>query len=141
MNELSADIKSVFSERLKELMGKADINQVELSRQIGVSESTVGKWILGKASPRMGTIQKLAAFFNVPNSYFLKSKDDLPLLNQRDEREIESDLEDMMNSMAVASYEGDDEEDIDVFKAAIRTAMVQAKRMAKKKYTPKKYRK
>ena len=53
-------------------------------------------------------------------------------LNRRDEREIESDLEDMMNSVSSAAFEA--------FKATIKAAMIQAKKIAKKKYTPKKYR-
>lgn len=64
-----------------------------------------------------------------------------PELNTRDEREIESDLEDMMNSVSSAAFEGEDDiEDIEAFKATIKAAMIQAKKIAKKKYTPKKYR-
>ena len=63
-------------------------------------------------------------------------------LTASDEREIESDLEDMMNSVSSAAYEdGTDIEDIEAFKATIKAAMIQAKKIAKKKYTPKKYRK
>ena len=63
-------------------------------------------------------------------------------LSPKEERDIESDLEDMMNSMASAAYEGDNEaeEDVEALKAALRLAMIQAKKIAKKKYTPKKYR-
>lgn len=63
-------------------------------------------------------------------------------LTSRDEREIESDLEDMMNSISSAAYEGEGSlEDIEAFKATIRAAMIQSKKLAKKKYTPKKFRK
>lgn len=72
----------------------------------------------------------------------LKKQHSLPELTQKDEREIESDLEDMMNSISSAAYEGDDGiEDMEAFKATIKAAMIQAKKIAKKKYTPKKYRK
>ena len=72
---------------------------------------------------------------------FLNSNKE-PELTDKDEREIESDLEDMMNSVSSAAYEGEDDiEDIEAFKATIKAAMIQAKKMAKKKYTPKKYRK
>ena len=50
-------------------------------------------------------------------------------------------LEDMMHSMASAAYEGDQLEDVEAFKATIKAAMIQAKKLAKAKYTPKKYRK
>lgn len=91
----------------------------------------------------MTIIEKLAQYFQVDKTYFFKDNDDdLPELTEKDEREIESDLEDMMNSMASAACEGDDDfEDVEAFKSAIKVAMVQAKRIAKKKYTPKKYRK
>lgn len=63
-------------------------------------------------------------------------------LSSKEERDIESDLEDMMNSMASAAYEGNTEaeEDVEALKATLKAAMIQAKKVAKKKYTPKKYR-
>ena len=71
-----------------------------------------------------------------------KKSKSAPELSRKDEREIESDLEDMMNSISSAAYEGgDDIEDLEAFKATIKAAMIQAKKIAKKKYTPKKYRK
>lgn len=80
------------------------------------------------------TINKLAAM----NEQLRKQQ---PELNSRDEREIASDLEDMMNSISSAAFEGEDDiEDIEAFKATIKAAMIQAKKIAKKKYTPKKYR-
>lgn len=80
------------------------------------------------------TINKLAAM----NEQLRKQQ---PELNSRDEREIASDLEDMMNSVSSAAFEGEDDiEDIEAFKATIKAAMIQAKKIAKKKYTPKKYR-
>ena len=82
------------------------------------------------------TIDKLAAM----NEQMRKQQSDSEL-NRRDEREIESDLEDMMNSVSSAAFEGEDDiEDIEAFKATIKAAMIQAKKIAKKKYTPKKYR-
>lgn len=82
------------------------------------------------------TINKLAAM----NEQLRKQQSDSKL-NSRDEREIESDLEDMMNSVSSAAFEGEDDiDDIEAFKATIKAAMIQAKKIAKKKYTPKKYR-
>ncbi len=138
-----SESKMIFSKNLKLLIDKKNISQVELSKILGVSESSVGKWLLQKSMPRMTIIEKLAQYFQVDKTYFFKDNDDdLPELTEKDEREIESDLEDMMNSMASAACEGDDDfEDVEAFKSAIKVAMVQAKRIAKKKYTPKKYRK
>lgn len=68
------DIKKLFSIRLSKLMNERDINQREIAQAVGVSESTVGKWLLLKAIPRMGVIQKLADYFNVGKSYFLEDE-------------------------------------------------------------------
>lgn len=69
------DLKRLFSIRLSKLMSEKNINQNELAAILDVSESTVGKWILKKALPRMGVIQKLADYFNVGKSYFLEESE------------------------------------------------------------------
>ncbi len=68
-----AEMKALFSRRLQLLLDKYELKQNDLSRIVGVSESTVGKWILCKALPRMGVIQKLADYFQVSIKYFLEA--------------------------------------------------------------------
>ena len=46
------------------------MTQADLANMLGVSESTVGKWILKKAFPRMSIIEKLSVIFNRPKAYF-----------------------------------------------------------------------
>lgn len=67
---------NLFSTRLTALMEERRINQVELSLAMGLSRSTVNKWVTQKAIPRMGIIEKLSAFFGVPKSYFLEENGD-----------------------------------------------------------------
>lgn len=71
------------------------------------------------------------------------ASDDLPILTQRDERQIAKDLEDMLHSLkgSAAMGELEDEEDMELLKASLLQAMTLSKRIAKKKFTPKKYRK
>ena len=69
-------LMKLFSSRLSNLMSERNINQREIAQVVGVSESTVGKWLLLKAIPRMGVIQKLADYFNVGKSYFLEDESD-----------------------------------------------------------------
>ena len=66
------DLKQLFSDRLTTLLEQNKITQAELANIVGVSESTVGKWLLKKAIRRMGVIQKLADYFGVGKSYFLE---------------------------------------------------------------------
>lgn len=71
------------------------------------------------------------------------ASDDLPALTQRDERQIARDLENIVDSLdgaAAMSDDPEDDEDREMLKAALLHAMTLSKRMAKKKFTPKKYR-
>lgn len=68
----SEELRALFSKRLAALLEENNMNQAELAKLLGVSESTVGKWMLMKSLPRMGIIQKLSDHFGVPKSYFLE---------------------------------------------------------------------
>lgn len=73
-------MKSLFSSRLQYLLEINRMKQNDLSNVLGVSESTVGKWILKKAIPRMGMIQKMSEYFGVSIKYFLEEDcNDAPL--------------------------------------------------------------
>lgn len=62
----------LFNVRLSSLLKESGMSQTELSEMLGVSRSTVNKWIIKKSLPRMGIIQKLSDYFGVPKSYFLE---------------------------------------------------------------------
>ena len=66
------ELKKLFSSRLQYLLSQNEMKQSELAKILSVSESTVGKWILMKAMPRMGIIQKLSDYFHVSMKYFLE---------------------------------------------------------------------
>lgn len=66
------NFKNIFSKNLKKYMNEYNINNRELSNIVGVSESTVGKWLLKKTIPRMGIIEKLANYFNIEKSDLLE---------------------------------------------------------------------
>lgn len=62
----------LIGDRLSSLLQESGISQTELSEMLGVSRSTVNKWIMKKALPRMGLIEKMSSIFGVPKSYFLE---------------------------------------------------------------------
>lgn len=66
------EMKEVISKNIKKLLKEYDINQNELAKIADVSESTVGKWVLKKSTPRMGAVQKIADYFGLPKSYILE---------------------------------------------------------------------
>ena len=63
---------NLIGDRLSSLLQESGISQTELSEMLGVSRSTVNKWIMKKALPRMGLIEKMSSIFGVPKSYFLE---------------------------------------------------------------------
>lgn len=131
--------------RIKKARKENNMTLLELANKVGLSEGTVQRYESGNISNvAISALENFAKALGTSSAYLMgwDSQDDEPELTRRDEREIESDLEDMMNSVSSAAYEGDDAiEDMEAFKATIKAAMIQAKKIAKKKYTPKKYRK
>ena len=63
---------NLIGDRLSSLLQESGISQTELSEMLGVSRSTVNKWIMKKALPRMGLIEKMSSIFGVRKSYFLE---------------------------------------------------------------------
>src|SRR5699024_207236 len=78
------DIEKVVSDNVKKLIRKYNLSHQDLATIADVSVSTVGKWILEKASPRMGAIQKISDHFQIPKSYILE-EDDYELPTQSSE--------------------------------------------------------
>lgn len=143
-------IRAVICENLNRLLQERRMTQKELADHMHVSASTVNDWVKGKKIPRMDKIDKICSIFRVQREEVLYDSsrshstraDGLPTLSQREERDIERDLEDMMQSVASANFATKGAaEDNEALKAALRVAMISAKRAAKKKYTPRKYRK
>ena len=63
-------------EKIRELRESKGLMQAELATILGVSDKAVSAWENGTRVPRMGPIEKLAAYFNVPKGYFFD--DDVP---------------------------------------------------------------
>ena len=84
-----SDSKMVFSKNLKTLLEKKNLSQVELSKILGVSESSVGKWLLQKSMPRMTIIEKLAQYFQLDKTYFFKdTNNELPELTEKNNKDF-----------------------------------------------------
>jgi immunity repressor protein len=137
----------MFSSKLRELRAKKGLSQAELAKRLGVTQQAVGRWERDKNLPDNDVLKKISVMFNVSIDYLLDNqthqKYSLPALTPKDERQIARDLENMLDSLngaAAMSDDPEDEEDREMLKAALLHAMTLSKRMAKKKFTPKKYR-
>ncbi len=156
--------KEEFAELLKRAKGDRSINQYALHS--GVSAAHISRLMrcLLDASPNPNTIEALAdkAYNDVSyNDLMLaaghisreKESDwnsELPELTEKEERDIMKDLEDMVNNLdsesGYAAFDGQsiddlDKEDRELLLSSLENSLRLAKRMAKQKFTPKKYRK
>lgn len=64
-----------FAERLKELCDRDGLNQSDLARIIGVSRSTINKYVLGKREPDFSTTTRLSEMFGVSTDYLIGTSD------------------------------------------------------------------
>ena len=61
----------MFAQRLKQLRTEKKINQIELAREIDVTQGTVGNWETGKRVPDAQMLHKIAEYFSVTIDFLL----------------------------------------------------------------------
>ncbi|MGD8399731.1 MAG: helix-turn-helix domain-containing protein [Bacillota bacterium] len=149
-------MKMELFKRIKMRREELGMSQEELAKLLGYkSRSTIAKIEVGENDLTQSKIAAFAkALKTTPGDLMGWNNEDsstsdissLPPLTPKDEREIAKDLEAMLNSLdnknGMAAYnDPEDEEDRELLKASLLTSMRLAKQIAKKKFTPKKYRK
>lgn len=140
---------STFGNRLRELRMQNKLGQKEIGALLSVSDSSIRKYESGDRTPAPDAIKKLAEYFNVSTDYLLgheKINSNLPELNAKDERDIAKELEKMMNNLdsdSGLSFYGQPltDENKEILRASLENTLRMSKALAKKKFTPKKYRK
>ena len=137
--------------RIKSLRKYQGLTQKELAEKVHKSPQVISNWERGY-TPNITNedIVNLATALNVKVSDIVSASNDdtradLPPLTPRDERDIAKDLEQMLAELDTsAAFGGNltpDGEDLELLKSSLTQAMTLAKRVAKQKFTPKKYRK
>ncbi|MDK8189003.1 helix-turn-helix transcriptional regulator [Paenibacillus sp. UMB7766-LJ446] len=143
-------------EILERLLKEHDMTAYRLAQETGVSTATLTGWKQGKYTPKRDKLQKIADYFGVKVGYLTgeenretETNSDAPYheLNTKDEIDIAKDLERIMNNLesnhALAFYGEEaefDDEAKELLRIQLEQTMRMAKQMAKKKFTPKKYR-
>lgn len=64
-----------FHDRLKELREDRGLSYIQLSKAIGVADTTLGRWESGKRIPNIESLILLSQFFGVSTDYLLGLKD------------------------------------------------------------------
>ncbi|WP_342557317.1 helix-turn-helix transcriptional regulator [Lysinibacillus sp. FSL P4-0201] len=135
-------------ERIKLLCDEKKTNFAEVERNIGISNGQIRRW--NTSTPGTDKLEMVADYFDVSVDYLLGRTDKKRYydLTEKDERDIERDLERILNSaeseLGLASFDGRvldemDQEDRELYITSLRNALRLHKRLAKKKFTPKKY--
>lgn len=60
-----------FKDRLKELRIEKGISQMQLAKELNLSQSAVAKWELGKTEPTASAIIAVAKYFNETTDFIL----------------------------------------------------------------------
>lgn len=137
-------------ERIKQLSTERGKNVKEVALELGYGENYFYSFNSGK-KPSSDKLEAIADYFDVSTDYLLgrTNKKRYYDLTEKDERDIEKDLERIINSaendFGLASFDGRvldemDQEDRELYITSLRNALRLHKRLAKKKFTPKKYR-
>lgn len=65
------DMKLILSQRLRKLRDEKEISQEYLSKQVGVTQSSIGNYERGEKLPNADTIRKICEVYNVSADYLL----------------------------------------------------------------------
>ena len=138
----------ILREKIIKLREERDCSQAELARRINMNNTALNKVEKGTRKLSSSELSELASVFNVTTDYLL-GRTPTPQFTRRDERDVQKTLEEMFNGLSdknALSYmkNGDqeiDEEDAELLRTSLENAIRMSKILAKKKFTPKKYRK
>lgn len=137
---------------LTELRNKKALTQDQVAEKLGIKRARYNAWENGISSPDNKMLVELAKIHKVSVDYLLghqplvrEESTPYHALTSKDEADIAKRLESMMdeletdNSLAFMGEPMDDE-DRELLKMSLENALRMSRQMAKKKFTPKKYR-
>jgi len=134
-------------QKIKMLCDEKKISIAELERKLDFANSSIRKW--DERTPGVDKIQKVADFFDVSTDYLLGRTDKRNYydLTEKDQKDIQKQLEKIVEDMSKAdsiAFSKDSEELSPEAKAAVLASLEESlrigKTLAKKKFTPNKYR-
>lgn len=143
------EISMGIGDRIRTQRKKLRLTQVELAASVNVSSQVISNWERGYSQPNHEDVALLAEALDCSTEYLHGRKveiDTLPKLTKKDEKDIAKKLENIIDSMdsdTALSFNGEpmDDETKDLVRAAIESNLMLTKQLAKKKFTPNKFRK
>ena len=138
-------------EIFEHLLQKYGVTSYKVAKEAGVTQTALSNWKSGRSTPTIKTLQKIADYFGVTVDYLMTGKEEVPSepqLTSKDKRDIEKDLESIMEKLnnqeeGPASFGGQDipEDDRELFAAQLEAMLVRLKKINKELYNPNKNKK
>ena len=138
-------------EIFEQLLQKYGVTSYKVAKEAGVTQTALSNWKSGRSTPTIKTLQKIADYFGVTVDYLMTGKEEVPSepqLTLKDKRDIEKDLESIMEKLnnqeeGPASFGGQDipEDDRELFAAQLEAMLVRLKKINKELYNPNKNKK
>lgn len=142
-----------IGEKIKIHRKKAGLTQVVLAEKANMSRSYLADLERNRYNPSLDTLTAIAEALNINVSNLLdeeeKENSFEPKLTEKDEKDIQKELQKMIDGLegknGYAHFNGQsiedmDEEDKELLISSLENSLRIAKRLAKQKFTPKKYR-
>ena len=139
-------------EVFEQLLQSHGVSSYKVSKDTGVTQTSLSNWKAGRSTPTTKTLQRIADYFGVTVDYLMTGKEEpkekAPELTAKDERDIATDLDRIMEKLTAgesgpACYNGEDldPEAAALFKDELEIALRRLKMINKEKYTNKRYKK
>ena len=139
-------------EIFEQLLQKYDLSAYKVSKETGITQSTLSDWKRGRSTPKTENMKKIADYFGVTVDYLMTGKDNLKEkaleLTAKDERDIAKDMENIRTKLlngsdGPLSYDGEPipKEDAELLLGQIELMMRRLKPINKEKYNPNKNKK
>lgn len=133
-------------EIFEQLLQKYGISAYKVSKDTGITQSTLSDWKRGRSTPKSENMKKIADYFGVSIDYLMTGKENVEKNNElkpkdkKDIREILASTERLLKQDGLM-FDGDpaSPEAIESILSAMEIGMEMAKKKNKEKYTPKKY--
>ena len=136
-------------EVFEQLLQKHGVSPYKVSKDTGVTQTSLSNWKTGKSTPTTKTLQRLADYFGVTLDYLMTGKEEpkekSPELTARDEKDITKTLNKVMeqcenNENGPLYYDGEeiDETSRILIRNAFEYIIRETKKENKVKYNPNK---
>ena len=134
-------------EVFEQLLQKYGITAYKVSKDTGITQSTLSDWKRGRSTPKTDNMKKIADYFGVSVEYLMtgieEPKEKEITLTPKDERDIAKDLNSIMEKLrngenGPARFDGAEipEETQELFAQQLDIMLHHLKKINKEKYNP-----